>query len=861
MGKRARLALRGFGAVAALILLVLAVGVLVPARALADEPTTVASGNVSSTVTWKIDSDGLLSIEGTGDADLSRGDTYLWGDNLDKVKQVSISPTVNITGLSGAFSGCTNLTSVDTSSWTIDSEAKIAEGELGFDEVFKGCTSLETANVTGLVSSKMTTLQYIFQGCTSLKTIEGLSSWDTSGATFIIGLFDGCSSLESLDLSSFDCSSLSSCWDNFTGCDSLNEVSLGKQWKFSKDEHYYEPLPDGTAWNKSGTSLYYKSEVLASSYDGSTMYGTYVRVPMYSISATITNVSGSIGYSDKYDTQGEQDAYYILAWGLKGSQPSASASFPSSDTVKLRIFPDTGYSVSDVTIDGEDQGAISTFTFSDLSADHDVRVTFAKDDSPSSYLVTVTYGEGGTEQSKTTAYSPHESCGYSFTPKYYDGYVVDDVKINGVSQGPITYYYFDDLSTDYVIEVSFKKGEATYHRIEEDWEAESSRRGGVQPQSFVVKDGDSATIHIEEDTGWKVSDVKIDGVSVGACTSYTFDNVTSDHKVAVSYEATSKTTRHVDRLYGQGALDTMKAVVDAGFSSGSDVSGTVVLATGAGYWDALTASGVAGLADAPVLLTSLDGGSLSQQTRDVLARLKPKTIVVCGGALAVPDAVVDDACGAAGGTPRVVRCAGQTATGTACEIYKQGASATGGWYGTTAIIATNDGYWDALAVAPYAYRTHSPIFLAEGHDRLSEETVRTMVDGGIKDAIIVGGDLAVTPAVESQIEAAGIHVETRLAGDNAVLTSAEIAKYDIAHEPGITGACVATTDGYWDALTGAALCGRAGDVLVLANDGDRRAIDEAVPNLTATYGWNIVFGGEMAVSEETRTYFENALNQ
>ena len=140
MGKRARLALRGFGAVAALILLVLAVGVLVPARALADEPTTVASGNVSSTVTWKIDSDGLLSIEGTGDADLSRGDTYLWGDNLDKVKQVSISPTVNITGLSGAFSGCTNLTSVDTSSWTIDSEAKIAEGELGFDEVFKGCS-------------------------------------------------------------------------------------------------------------------------------------------------------------------------------------------------------------------------------------------------------------------------------------------------------------------------------------------------------------------------------------------------------------------------------------------------------------------------------------------------------------------------------------------------------------------------------------------------------------------------------------------------------------------------------------------------------------------------------------------------
>ena len=50
-------------------------------------------------------------------------------------------------------------------------------------------------------------------------------------------------------------------------------------------------------------------------------------------------------------------------------------------------------------------------------------------------------------------------------------------------------------------------------------------------------------------------------------------------------------------------------------------------------------------------------------------------------------------------------------------------------------------------------------------------------------------------------------------------------------------------------------------MLVLANDGDRRAIDEVAPKLTSTYSWDIVFGGEMAVSEETFTYFKSALNQ
>ena len=83
------------------------------------------------------------------------------------------------------------------------------------------------------------------------------------------------------------------------------------------------------------------------------------------------------------------------------------------------------------------------------------------------------------------------------------------------------------------------------------------------------------------------------------------------------------------RLWGQGALDTMQRVVGCGDASeygnafADGRGGTVVVATMGGYWDALTASGLAGIEDAPLLMT--DASSLSSQTASELERLSPDT--------------------------------------------------------------------------------------------------------------------------------------------------------------------------------------------------------------------------------------------
>ena len=298
------------------------------------------------------------------------------------------------------------------------------------------------------------------------------------------------------------------------------------------------------------------------------------------------------------------------------------------------------------------------------------------------------------------------------------------------------------------------------------------------------------------------------------------------------------------RLAGPIALDTMEQIVDtAAFAPG----GTVVLATSDGYWDALTAAGLAGQVNAPILMT--DGTELSEQTANQLAKLKPKSIVVCGGRAAISNGVATQAAAAAGGAS-LVRCAGEMATDTAVDVFVKTYEITHEEWEDVAFICTNDGYWDALACAPVSYRLHIPIFLAEGHDELTASTLRTLRNN-YDTVYLVGGTAALSEQVEAQLKDAGITVAKRFAGETAVETSTAVAQFglDQGMIPNRMG--VATTNGYWDALAGAPLCGKNNTVVVLAGDDSSSSIAGFMRDKATDIANCFVFGGEAAIDPAT----------
>lgn len=310
------------------------------------------------------------------------------------------------------------------------------------------------------------------------------------------------------------------------------------------------------------------------------------------------------------------------------------------------------------------------------------------------------------------------------------------------------------------------------------------------------------------------------------------------------------------RLGGEDAIATMSEIIDVTYPERNSCS-TVILATNDGYWDALTASGLAGLYDGPVLLTNPN--ILSDLTKYQIARLNPKRVVIAGGSAAVSP-VIDAQIKEAYPDMKVIRAKGNDAVGTALEIYKQGKSVNGGW-GEVALIATSGGYWDALSASPYSFARHYPIFLAsEGNNAksLRSDTLAALKSGGFTRAYICGGTAAISSNVEAQLKSIGI-TPRRLAGSDAIATSQKIAAQCVKDGMQPNGMCVATSEGYWDGLTGAALAGGNKAPLILAKPGSPSTATSGFVNSNKDkISQGYVLGGPAAVPKATLTALKNA---
>lgn len=92
--------------------------------------------------------------------------------------------------MSAAFKECTNITSI-TFSDTINISKVNNMGNM-----FSGCSSLITLDLSNLDVRKVTTFESMCEGCTNLQTVTGIETWTTTN-TKISKMFYNCSSLTS----------------------------------------------------------------------------------------------------------------------------------------------------------------------------------------------------------------------------------------------------------------------------------------------------------------------------------------------------------------------------------------------------------------------------------------------------------------------------------------------------------------------------------------------------------------------------------------------------------------------------------------------------------------------------------------
>lgn len=271
------------------------------------------------------------------------------------------------------------------------------------------------------------------------------------------------------------------------------------------------------------------------------------------------------------------------------------------------------------------------------------------------------------------------------------------------------------------------------------------------------------------------------------------------------------------RLAGESAADTSARIATEAFPEGSE---WVVIARDDDFADAMSATGLAGVLNAPIVLT--DRYSLSDAAARAVQTLGAKKAYIIGGTGAIPGDIEGSL--ATFGCQTQDRIFGYDSWDTSTECAKKIAEHGGNSDGN-AVVAMSTNFQDALSISSYAYKYQVQIFLEtdEAHGRQLTEAAVSAIKELSGTIYVPGGNGAVPQA--SVEEVFGKQRVARLSGWDGYDTSNQIATYMV--ERGLLSPstiCLASgapdPKGV-DALAGAALAGKAGGVVLLTNANPR----------------------------------------
>lgn len=153
------------------------------------------------------------------------GDIRVLDNSLEKISFKWAYPYYFLKDATRMFFKCTNLKEADLSGLASDNVTSM-------EEMFIGCTKLEVVNLWNThkdnFMENVTKTQKMFQGCSSLNKLTLPRKVKTEKLESMFYMFDGCSSLTALDLSAWNLNNVKDMESLFKNCSGLTSVALPK---------------------------------------------------------------------------------------------------------------------------------------------------------------------------------------------------------------------------------------------------------------------------------------------------------------------------------------------------------------------------------------------------------------------------------------------------------------------------------------------------------------------------------------------------------------------------------------------------------------------------------------------------------
>ncbi|RKP53834.1 hypothetical protein D7Z26_10570 [Cohnella endophytica] len=240
--------------------------------------------------------------------------------------------------------------------------------------------------------------------------------------------------------------------------------------------------------------------------------------------------------------------------GTNGTIDPSGSVFVNEDEDQTFVFtPANGYVIDKLTVDDMNVAVDGTeYTFINVNENHSINVTFKR------HTILASAGENGSI-SPSGMVPVNDSADQVFTFDPDEGYAIDTVKVDGTDVTASGSYTFTKVIKNHTIEVTFKAIPPNTHTIT----ASAGTHGSISPDGIIlVNEGTDKTITFTPDNGYEIDTVNVDGTDVTVSGSYTFENVTKDHAIIVTFKLIPPNTHTITASAGtNGSISPNGSVV------------------------------------------------------------------------------------------------------------------------------------------------------------------------------------------------------------------------------------------------------------------------------------------------------------